>query len=232
MFNLATRTSWQKEPTRMQMSDMVNAIYPYPLIERAFFDDLTENCRKNGNYQVEMGLMQVINQEKKNLDPDLWILIWGKDFRDREFQLLIERHPDFGGKGAIAAVGPADFFEYLSGMKQKALPATLTLLNEPSKMKAVYVVVSRPKSYQERSKDQSDMQAFARFKNWIEVLKQTPNKDGQWFPSNAPQCPLCGSPVVGIADEYRVGFGTLICPECGHSERKMIGKKREFEKSL
>ncbi|MHA1744502.1 MAG: hypothetical protein ACTSWW_00795 [Promethearchaeota archaeon] len=226
MHTLLTKTSWQKTQTKLVLMDMKEAISPYPLIERRYFDDLNALCRSHTTYNVEMGLLQIFNHTNQELNADFWILIWALDFQDRQFQLLIERHPDYEGRGAIAGVGPNDFLEFLSGMKQNAILPTLTLLNSPEKMKSVVVVVSQPKSYKETRKEKSDYQALGRFQNWINQLKATPNVKGDWFPANAPTCPVCGSPVVGIADGYKVGFGFLICPECGYNSRAAVPRKQ------
>lgn len=226
MFILSTQTSWQKALTKVQLTKMQEIITPFPLIERKFFDDMNQLCRKHSHYIVEMGLHTITNHLRKGLNPDLWILIWAKDFRDREFQLLIERHPDYQGRGAIAAAGPTDLVEFFGKMKQNAILPTLSLLNSPEKMKAVYVIVSRPESHQKKQVVQKKLQALARFEQWIQMLKQTPNKEGKWFPHNAPTCPMCGGPLVGIQDQYRVGFGYMICPRCGHSHREEIRKRK------
>lgn len=225
MFTLSTRTSWQKEPTRIDLENLKEIIYPYPLIEGKFFEDLTQLCRTQEKYYVEMGLLSVFGENKQNLNPDTWILIWALDFKDRMFQLLIDRNTQHKGKGAIAAVGPADLGEFFAKMKTNAILPLLTLINSPDKMKSVGVIVSRPRSYKDKAKEKQEFQAYARFQNWIAQLKATPNKEGQWFPSSAPKCPVCGNPLVGIQDNYRIGFGYMICPECGHSERRKIGSK-------
>ncbi len=228
MFNLSTRTSWQKTPTKISLMDMKEAISPYPLVERKFFDDIVAFTRKYNHYFVEMGLLNVVGETKKTLDPDFWILIWALDFKDRSFQILIEKHPNYQGKGAIAGVGPSDLLDFFSSMKQNAILPTLSLINNPEKMKSVAVIVSRPKNYNEKSKERNSYQALGRFQKWINDLKDTPNKEGKWFPSNAPTCPNCNSPIVGIQDNYKVGFGFLVCPNCGYSKREQILKKRPF----
>ena len=232
MIQIQTRTSWQKSATKVSLHPMREVMYPYPLIEKKFFEDLNILSRKHQQYNVEMGLLNIAGEGKKGLNPDFWILIWALDFRDRMFQILIERHPDYGGKGAIAAVGPADLFEFFGSMKNNAILPTFTLINSPAKMKSVCVVVSRPKNYQERSKENTQYQSMGRFQNWINEMKQTPNVKGQWFPSNAPTCPVCNGPIVGIADGYKIGFGMLVCPECGHMERKLIKKQKAYEKKF
>ncbi|MHA1518693.1 MAG: hypothetical protein ACTSRK_00790 [Promethearchaeota archaeon] len=224
MFTLSTHTSWQKEETRLDLIPMKDILTPYPLIERKFFDDLTRLCRTNDQYYVEMGLLSVLGEKKQELNPDTWILIWALDFKGRMFQLLIDRSTVHQGKGAIAAIGPPDLSEFFEKMKYNAILPLLTLINSPDKMKSVGVIVSKPKSRQKKDNERKEFQAYARFQNWIAKLKATPNVNGQWFPSSAPKCPLCGNPLVGIADQYRVGFGYMICAECGHSERRKIGK--------
>jgi hypothetical protein len=216
MYYLSTRTSWQKKPQKLGLTDVREALSEYPLIEKKFFNDLNQLCRKENQYVVEMGLLHLINNKKKKLNPDLWILLWAKDFRDRIFQILIERHPDYKGKGAIAALGPPDLLEFFSSMKHNAILPTLTLLTTPEKIKSFYVVVSRPESYKKKQKKKQNFQALARFQKWIHQLKQT------------PKCPICGGPLVGIQDQYRVGFGYMICPECGYNHREKIKKNRHF----
>ena len=223
MYYLSTKTSWQKSKAKVGLQSITESFGSYPLVERKFFDDINILCRKENHYYVEMGLLQLVNEQGKELNPDLWILIWARDFKDRVFQILLERHPDSHGKGTIVALGPPELFEFFSSMKQNAILPTLSLLNTPKKMKSVVVVVSRPKSYQEKRKEKNQYQALGRFQNWIEDLKGTPNVKGQWFPSNAPICPVCGSPIVGIADEYNIGFGYIVCPDCGYMNRKKIG---------
>ncbi len=224
MITLSTRTSWQKTETRIDLVSMKDILYPYPMIEQKFFDDLTKLCRSHENYYVEMGLLSVLGEEKQNLNPDTWILIWALDFKDRMFQLLVDRNAVHKGKGAIAAIGPPDLSEFFSKMKYNAILPLLTLINTPEKMKSVGVIVSKPKSRQNKENERKEFQAYARFQNWIAKLKATPNVDGQWFPSSAPKCPMCGNPIVGIADQYRVGFGFMVCPECGYNERRKIKK--------
>ncbi len=222
-WNLLTNTSWQKTKTKVNLQSIIESFRSYPLVERKFFDDINYLCRKENHYYVEMGLLHLVNEEKKELNPDLWILIWARDFKDRIFQILFERHPDYHGKGTIVALGPPELFEFFSNMKKNAILPTLTLINSPEKMKSVVVVVSRPKSYKQKTKEKNDYQALGRFQNWINELKSTPNVKGQWFPSNAPICPVCKGPLVGIADDYNVAFGYVICPECGYMNRKKIG---------
>jgi hypothetical protein len=216
MYQVLTQTSWQAQPVQLNLTEIREAISPYPLIERQFFDDIMSLCHSQQHYVAEMGLLQVLSPEKKELNADFWILVWGVDFRDRIFQILIERHPDHQGKGAIAAAGPLDFFEFLSSMKQNAILPTLTLLASTNKMKTLAVIVSKPKNYQEKAKEKQSVQALDRFQGWINTLKATPNVRGQWFPSAKPLCPICNEPLLEF-NGVEVGFGMkqLVCPRCG-----------------
>ena len=222
-FHLTTRTSFQQSPTHFDLQDITEVMKSYPLIERRFFDDLIELCRTKEHYYVEMGLLQLRREDKKELHADSWILIWAVDFKDRLFQILVERPPENQGKGSIAALGPVELLEFVSSMKQNAILPTLTLINTPDKMKQVGVIVSRPKSYQQKAKERTKMHAMGRFKSWINDLQSTPNKEGQWFPGDFPKCPSCEGPMVGIQDANNSAYGHMICPQCGYSEKKLIG---------
>jgi hypothetical protein len=225
MFYLQTRGSWQKEPAVTQLTDIKQAMSAYPLIERKFFDDLIDRCHTQKHYYVEAGLLKILNAQQKELDPNIWILIWAVDFRDRVFQILFERNPEYGGKGAIAAVGPQDLLEFISSMKHNAILPTLTLLNSPEKMKQVAILVSRPPSYKEKAEAAQRSQELNRFKHWVDNLKQAPNVKGQWFPQNKilNECPECSASMAGIAGENSV-YGILICPNCGHTLAKPLSE--------
>jgi hypothetical protein len=214
MYTLATRTSWQKKPTKFQIHDIRHALKTFPVIEQKFFDDLIELCRKKEHYFVEMGLIQLAFEKQKILNTDFWILIWATDFKDRLFQLLIERHPETNGKGSLAGVSPPDFLEFISSMKKNAILPTLSLINSPDKMKSVGVIVSRPKGYDPTQKTKVNQQALNQFGNWINNLKSTPNLKGKWFPSSGPPCPICQGNLVELHGPDP-GMKSLVCTQCG-----------------
>ena len=114
-------------------------------------------------------------------------------------------------------------------MKKNAVLPLLTLINSPEKMKNVGVIVSRPKTYQQKAKEKQQMHAMGRFKSWIDQLKMTPNKEGRWFPGNYPKCPVegCEAPLVGMQDPNDRTMGVLICPSCGYTERKVINPAKD-----
>jgi hypothetical protein len=223
LYSVVTHTTWQQNPTYVQFDDIKATMPTYPLIESKFFDDLVVCCRKTQNYYVEQALLQIQTEEKKKLNPDFWILIWGIDFKDRLIQLLIERNPSYGGKGALAGIAPKEFVEFISSMKYNAILPTLTLLNTPEKMKQVAILVSRTESSQDRAKGDQNRKELERFKNWIDNLKQTPNVKGQWYPQTKilNECPKCGASMAGIAGNNAL-YGILICPNCGHTLAKSL----------
>lgn len=222
-FTVVTRTTWQQSPTYIQFEDTKAAMPTYPLIEIKFFEDLITLCRKSPKYYVETALLQIQTENKKELNPDFWILIWGVDFKDRIIQLLIERNPDYGGKGALAGVAPKEFLEFLSNMKYNALLPTFTLLNSPEKMKQVAILVSHSDHHEEQKKGGQNRKELDRFKTWINNLKQTPNVKGQWYPQTKilNECPKCGASMAGIAGNNTL-YGILICPNCGHALAKPL----------
>ena len=189
MFQIKTNTSWQKENTDIQLRDLNQAFDKYPLIEKKFFKDLKELCQNKEDYFVELGLLQVKNQKGEELEANFWIFLWAIDKEERNYHILIERNPEHEGRGAIAAAGPDDFYEFMSGMKHKMLLPFLGMINTPEKMKKVGLIVSKPKSHTKMKKEKKWWHALSNFQQWIGKLKQTPNIDGKWFPGDYPRCP-------------------------------------------
>ncbi len=227
MFQLKTKTKWQKQPTEVVLRDLSEAFSKYPLVERKFFDDLLDLIQKKDHYSADPGLLIVQRSNEndtKQLDKDAWILLWAKDKEERTYQVLIERNPEYKGKGAIAAAGPPSFFEFVSGMKHKMLMPFLGMINTPEKMEKVAIVVSIPKSTTQKGKEREALQALGNFENWIQRLKITPNVEGKWFPGDYPRCPECNNPLVGVQDAKTENLGHLICPFCGYQRSQQIYK--------
>ena len=224
-FTIRTKTSWQKEVHVLRLHDLRDSFMSYPLIEKIFFDDLKELVQKHKHYYLSTGLLQVKDPIGNELDPDMWMLIWAVDKEDRYYQILIERNPAHMVKGAIAAVAPEDFFEFMSGMKEKMIKPFLGMLNTPDKIEKLVVVMSKAKTYTQKKAEEDWMYALSRFERWVDLLKRTPNKEGKWYPGDYPRCPNCNNPIIGITDEKDPTLGHLICPFCGYrTSRRIIPK--------
>lgn len=210
-FQIIAQLSWEPQPQRFELIGSNQILGTYPLIIPQFFKDLINNIKNHPNYRTESGLRGLISGGK-NYEPHEWIFLWAIDFKDRPFWILFSRSPEMGGRGAMAAVGPNDFAGFLKEMGKNAINATLSLINDYTKMKSVVIIVSNPKEAK-LAKPNSDLQ---RFKAWVDQLKAQKNVEGLWFPSHEPICPVCNEKMLGIAD-VRVGFVQMLCPRCGHS---------------
>ena len=217
MLRIIAQVSWDTNLKQIDLFQLKDLYGIYPIITVQFFKDLVKNAETKTNYQTESGLRAIVSNEKQ-YEPHEWILIWAKDFKDREFQLLFSRTMEFGGKGALVAVGPPEFAEFLKQTGKDAVVPSLTLINDSTKMKKVFIIVSSPKEAKKSAAVKLSPQ-LARFKGWVNELKTTKNVGGQWFPTFEPVCPICNERMVGVAD-YRVGFAQMICPRCGFQQRK------------
>ena len=213
-------SSWtdKQKLTTLQFTDTKGVLGAYPKVEKRFFDDLMGLCRNYQKYQIEMGLVHLYNQQNKELVADEWILLWAVDFRERPFQLLFQRSVLEEGKGVLGGANPPDFLDFLKETPNGLL-ATLSLINSPEKIKRLLLLVTRPKSMQESLKEKRDSRKYEAFASWIDQLKQTPNVDGQWFPSYSPRCPVCNASMTELGN-YQVAFKQLACPRCGFEMKK------------
>jgi hypothetical protein len=219
MFTINFVVSWLQGPQTLQLTDIRDIYGTYPTISKLFFQHIVSNIQSDNRYFAESGLKRIIDSQNQEFEPHQWIFVWAEDFRGRYFYILFSRAADYGGNGALAAVGPLEFAEFLRGEGKPGVLATLTLLNRADKMKSVAVLVSSPKEAQE-AKQKAMTPQLQQFSNWIDGLKTTPNPKGQWFPAYAPQCPVCNTQLVGL-EGYEVGFTSLVCPQCGFSKKKI-----------
>ncbi|TFG20847.1 MAG: hypothetical protein EU530_02205 [Promethearchaeota archaeon] len=219
MFTLNCVVSWLKGPQTFQLTDIRDIYGTYPTISKLFFQHLVTNIQSSNRFFAESGLKRIKDSYNQEFEAHQWIFLWAEDFRGRYFYILFSRASEYGGNGALAAVGPPEFAEFLRGEGKPAILATLTLLNKPDMVKSVAVVVSSPKEAQE-AKTQLESPQLKQFSNWIDSLKIAPNEKGQWFPAYLPQCPVCNAQLVGL-EGYEVGFTSLVCPQCGFSKKKV-----------
>ena len=208
--------NWLNKHATEEFVDLVKNGGAYPKIEKPF-SEITEMPRYE-NIRLKAGLLAVSGPDGKSYTADEWIFLWVVDFKERFFQFLINRSPQEGGKGIIAAAAPMDLVEFLKNIPN-AMVATLSLINDPEKIKGAMLLVTRPPSYKEKVETEQKMQTLNRFKNWVDVMKATPNVEGQWFPTFAPRCPICNQEMKEL-EGYNIAFGQIICETCGYKMKK------------
>jgi len=220
MFTINFIVSWKQGPQLLQLTDIQDMYGTYPTIAKLFFQHLISNIQTDQRYFAEGGLKRIIDSHNQEFEPHQWIFVWAEDFRERLFYILFSRAAKYGGNGALAAVGPTEFAEFLRGEGRPGILATLTLLNSPDKMRSVAVVVSSPKEAKKAIQHAALSPQMQQFTQWIDQLKVAQNVQGKWFPAYAPQCPICNSQLVGL-EGYEVGFTQLVCPQCGFTKKKI-----------
>ncbi|MHA1729298.1 MAG: hypothetical protein ACTSWY_11275 [Promethearchaeota archaeon] len=232
-FKVVTRVSWDSQPQKIDLHGMNELSGSYPIISIKFFSDLVLNIKTQKSYWAESGFQSLIIGDKQ-YEPHEWIFLAATDFKDRFFQILFSRSVEFRGKGLIAAVAPREFAGflqqfYVENKGEEAIIATLSLINDPNKMKSVVLFVSSPKEAKKAqtirniTRKEKQSPELRQFNRWINGLKRAPNIKGQWFPSHKPVCPNCNEQLLGVPN-YEIGFVYLICPRCGYQQKRKISK--------
>ena len=117
----------------------------------------------------------------------------------------------------LVALAPPELAKLFQEHEKGAILRTLSLLNDPKKIRFLTVLGPKGKSIAE---EQQLIQVSKTDLNKMKALNymgKIPNIQGQWFPSFSPQCPICNELLVGMQN-YQVGFGQLICPRCGYKK--------------
>ncbi|MFX0011453.1 MAG: hypothetical protein ACFE9R_14165 [Candidatus Hermodarchaeota archaeon] len=224
-FTVFTLTPWDslntKTLTEVKLLSLKNIFKTFPVIEPGFFDDILSNLYKYKHYSWVECIKRIVGPNNEDYDITSWNFIWGMDNEKRMFQFLFQKiQSDFKDSQAIlVALAPPELGKLFNQYKQEAILRTLSLLNNPNKMKFVIVLTPKGKSIAEEQRlfpiNENDLEKI-KFNN---MLKQMPNIKGQWFPIYEAKCPICGGMLTEIKD-YGVGFGKLVCPKCGYKKMK------------
>jgi hypothetical protein len=224
-FKVFTLTPWDSLNsnllTEVKLLSIKNIFKKYPVIEPDFFDDLISNLYKFSHYSWVEAIKRIIGPENEDYDIKSWNLIWGMDDDRRIFQFLFQKVKGEmkDSKATLVALAPPELSKLFIEYKDKAILKTLSLLNNPKKMKFLMVLVPKGKSIAEEQQllhvNKKDLEKL-KFNN---MLKQLPNIKGQWFPIFEAKCPICNGMLTEIKD-YGVGFGKLVCPKCGYKRKK------------
>jgi len=219
-FMVYTETPWDNlntnKLTQIRVLSLNNILKRYPVIEPSFFDDLNSKILKNNHYMWVQSIKRIIGPKNEDYDISNWNFIYAFDDQRRMFQFLFQKVEE---QGILVGLAPPELSKLFSDHGKGAILRILSLLTNPSKMKFLMVLGPRGKSIAE------GQQLFQADKNYLEkldylkALKDVPNIQGDWYPSFDPRCPICNSFFSEIKD-YRVGFGKLVCPQCGYEKTK------------
>ena len=221
-FSVFTYTPWDnlntKVLTEVKLLSLKNIIKSFPVIEPGFFDDLLSNLYNFKHYSWVECIKRIVgpNNEDYNISP--WNLIWGMDSERRIFQILLQKVKNEmkDSQATLVALAPPELAKLFEQHKEGAIIRTLSLLNNPKKMKFLMVLAPKGKSIAEdqqllriSKKDLEKMQ-------FVNTLKQMPNIKGQWFPTFDVKCPICNNPLTQVYS-HEVG---LVCQQCGFKKVK------------
>ncbi|TFG16096.1 MAG: hypothetical protein EU531_07590 [Promethearchaeota archaeon] len=207
--------------TQIRLLSLKSIFNSFPLIEPAFLDDLVSHLSKVKYYTKIKGIKRIIGPNREDYDITSWVLIWGMDFERRIYQFLLQKtkSKNKDSQAALVALAPPELGKLFAEYKEKAILRTFSLLNNPSKMKFVIVLLPKGKSIAEEQQllkaSTSDLDKL----KFINTLKEMPNIKGEWFPSFDPRCPVCNGMMTELKD-YKLGLKKLICPQCGYEKKK------------
>ncbi len=219
-FIISTLTPWDHlktdELTQIRVMSLKNILKTYPVIEPAFFEDLSSNLNNNYHYSWIQSIKRIVGPSNNDYDIQNWNFLWAFDVQNRMFQFLFQKENE---QGILAGLAPPELAKLFSEHGKGAILRTLSLLNDPSKIKFLMILAPKGKSIaQEKQLFQLSKQQYDRMK-FINMLKKKPNISGQWFPSYEPRCPICNELLMDLSGlDYRVGLKQLVCPQCGYKK--------------
>jgi len=222
-FNVKLFTSWDslnsKNLTQVNLFSLQNIFKSFPVIEPEFFDDLLSNLYKFKHYSWTKCIKRIVGPNDEDYDISSFDFIWAYDDQNRMYQFLFQKIEEKETSQAIlAAIAPPELGKLFKQYKYEAILRTLTLLNNPKKMKFLMVLAPKGKSIaQEQQLLQVGKKDLEKLK-FNAMLKQMPNIKGHWFPEYSPRCPHCNRVITEIKG-FNVGLLKLKCPYCGHQAR-------------
>jgi len=220
-FRIFTLTPWDslnlKTLTEVKLYSLQNIFKTFPVIEPEFFDDLLSNLYKFNHYSWIESIKRIVGPKNEDYDIKLWNLVWGMDSERRIFQFLFQqvKNEIKDSQATLVALAPPELGALFNQYKKKAIQKTLSLLNNPKKMKFLMVLAPKGKSIAEEqqlfqvNKKQLDK---VKFNN---ILKQLPNIKGDWIFTRSPRCSNCGKEFSEIK-ALNVWSFKFKCPYCGH----------------
>ncbi|MFX0105697.1 MAG: hypothetical protein ACFE75_09415 [Candidatus Hodarchaeota archaeon] len=221
-FTISTLTPWDNlktnELTQIRVMSLKKIFKTYPVIEPAFFNDLSSNLNNNHHYSWIQSIKRIVGPSNNDYDIQNWNFLWAFDDQNRMFQFLFQKENE---QGILVGLAPPELAKLFFTHGKEAILRTLSLLNNPSKIKFLMILAPKGKSIaQERQLFQLSKNQYDR-KKFIDMLKKKPNISGQWFPSYEPRCPICNELLMDLSGlDFRVGLGQLICLSCGYKKIK------------
>ncbi len=221
-FSVFAYTPWDNLNTEVlsevKLLSLKSLIKTFPVVEPGFFDDLRSNMYKFNHYSWVECIKRIVGPDNEDYDIKPWIFIWGMDHERRMFQFLIQKvnEESRDSQAVLVALAPPELAKLFEEYKEGAILRTLSLLNNPKKMKFLIVLAPKGKSIaEEQQLLRINKQDLERLK-FVNTLKHMPNIKGQWFPTYDVKCPICNGPLTQV---YAPEVG-LKCKTCGFKKVK------------
>lgn len=221
-FSVFAYTPWDNLNTEVlsevKLLSLKSLIKTFPVVEPGFFDDLRSNMYKFNHYSWMESIKRIVGPNNEDYDIKPWIFIWGMDHEGRIFQFLIQKIEEESkdSQAVLVALAPPELAKLFEEYKEGAILRTLSLLNNPKRMKFLMVLAPKGKSIaEEQQLLQINKQDLERLK-FVSNLKHMPNIKGQWFPTYDVKCPICNGPLTQV---YAPEVG-LKCKTCGFKKVK------------
>ena len=223
-FSINTYTPWDGLNTNLlasvKMLSLKSVFKTFPVIEPEFFDDLLSNVYKNNHYSFTSSIKRIVGPDKEDYDIISWNFVWAMDNERRMYQFLFQKvEEEEKSFGVLVALAPPELAKLFSDFKKEAILRILSLLNNPSQIKFLMILAPKGKSLaEEQQLFQINKKDIEKVK-FVNDLKNIPNIRGDWFLSHQPKCPICNG-LLRELEDYNIGFGKLICSQCGYKKIK------------
>jgi len=225
LFKVFTLTPWDSlnldTLTEVKLYSLKNIFKTFPVIEPEFFDDVLSNLYKFTHYSWVESIKRIIGPRDEDYDIKPWNLMWGMDNERRIFQFLFQKVKDElkDSQATLVALAPPELGKLFNQYKEEAILRTLSLLNNPKKMKFVMILAPKGKSIAEEQQllriNKEDLEKL----KFTKILKQMPNIKGEWVLTHSPRCSNCKREITEIKG-LNVEFLKFKCPYCGYQKLK------------
>ncbi|MFW9998990.1 MAG: hypothetical protein ACFE9Q_07340 [Candidatus Hodarchaeota archaeon] len=219
-YNIFTLTPWDNletnKLTQIRVLSLKSVFKRFPVIEPVFFEDLSSKVNTNYQYSWIESIKRVTGPKNEDYDTTHFNFLWAFDVQNRMFQFLFQKEDT---QGILAGLAPPELAKLFTKYGKEAILRTLSLLNDPSKIKFLMILAAKGKSIaQERQLFQLNKKQYNKIK-FIDTLKSQPNISGIWYPSYEPRCPICNELLMDLSGlDFRVALRQLICPRCGYKK--------------
>ncbi len=224
LFSVFVYAPWDKLKTKklteIRLLSLKSIFEKYPVIERKFFDDLSENISKNIHYSWFECIKRIVGPDKEDYEIQSWNIIWAMDTDNRIYQFLFQKLEDSDESQAImVGLAPPELGKLFSEYRDDAILRILSVLNNPTKLKFLMGLAPKGISIaQEQQLIQANKNNLDKI-NFVNSLKELPNIQGQWFFPRNPMCPFCKGLLVEKMD-YDISCQKLVCPQCNYERKK------------